>query len=138
MIECCAIEMKPNILLISIYRPDREIEAFFEFIDKLLLKLKDKTKKHIVITGDFNINMLSNSKEYQRLINTMKENNFHQIIKDPTRETATSSTCIDLLFTNNRVFQASVEDLGVSDHKSLIYRFPINLNQQNNTKKHYI
>lgn len=56
VVECCAIEIKPNILLINIYRANRNIEFFFYFMANVLTKVKSHCHgKHVVITGDFNI-----------------------------------------------------------------------------------
>ena len=48
--------------------------------------------------------------------------NLEQLIKKPTRVTNTSSTLIDLIFTNqpNNISSSGVIDLGMSDH-NLIY-----------------
>lgn len=124
VVECCAIELKPNLLLINIYRANRQIEKFFDFLQLLLSKLKSHHyKKHIILGGDFNINATHNSNDYKRLTELMLEYNLHQIVSQPTRETLTSSSCIDLLFTNNKTFSLDVEDRGISDHKCLTYHF---------------
>ena len=48
--------------------------------------------------------------------------NLEQLIKEPTRVTSTSSSLIDLIFTNqsSNISNSGVIDLGMSDH-SLIY-----------------
>lgn len=53
----------------------------------------------------------------------MLQNNLKQFVNEPTRVTPTSATCIDLLFTNNNNFTLNVNDLGISDHKSISYNF---------------
>ena len=51
-----------------------------------------------------------------------RQNNMHQMIKDSTRITETSSTLIDIVLTNfpSNVRQSSVVPLGLSDH-NLVY-----------------
>lgn len=125
VVECCAIEIKsPKLIIILVYRPDRNIEQFFNFLNQLLklITLKYRNKR-LIITGDFNLDYLKKAKEYQKLNNIMTEINLHQIIKIPTRTTKSTSTCIDLLFTNNSSteFQITVNNNGISDHNSLIY-----------------
>ena len=70
--------------------------------------------------GDFNICLISKEnscyrKSYNDLINL---HNFKQLIKEPTRVTDTSSTCIDHIFVNKseKVCQAGVIESGISDH----------------------
>lgn len=125
IIECCAIELKPNLMIICIYRGDREIELFFTFLNQLLKKLdKISNNKHIIIGGDFNLNALDNSsKDYKMLVDTMLECNLRQIVHKPTRETPTTSTCIDLIFTNNKNYTLNILDEGISDHKCVLYTF---------------
>lgn len=139
-VECCGVEIKPDILLVAMYRPDRHADTFFDQLDKLLCKLKSKSNKHIIIAGDFNLNKFHNSPNYQRLINTMLELNLHQIIDVPTRETSNTATCIDFIFSNYRNFNVYVEDQGLSDHKSLQYIFKQNIDLLQNVytvKRHF-
>lgn len=44
VIECCAIELKPNNLLICVYRGDRQISKFFDWLTSL--KLLSTLKPH--------------------------------------------------------------------------------------------
>jgi hypothetical protein len=120
--ECCAVEIpKENILLINIYRPDRDVETFFDCLNRLLCKVQQIEKnRRTFIVGDFNINMLGNSPNKNRLIDTMLCYNLKQIVKQPTREINNSSTCIDLVFTNQTKCNVEVEDNGISDHKSVL------------------
>lgn len=112
-------------MIISIYRGDREIELFFIFLKQLLIKLdKINNNKHIIIGGDFNLNAIdSSSKDYKMLVDTMLECNLRQIVHKPTRETPTTSTCIDLIFTNNKNYTLNILDEGISDHKCVLYTF---------------
>lgn len=121
--ECCAIELvTENCVIINVYRPDRDIQKFFEFFKRLNDKIKYYcTCKQIILTGDFNLDMLSKSKDYQRVINIMLECNLQQIITSPTRITKTTATCLDLIFTNKTDYKLNISELGISDHKALIY-----------------
>lgn len=124
IIECCAIELKPNIILISIYRGDREIEMFFNWLELLLNALKTHHyKKHIIIAGDFNLDPRKRPSQYKKVVDLMIEYHLHQIVKTATRETSTTSTCIDQVFTNNKQFSLTVDDNGLSDHKCIVYSF---------------
>ncbi|KAI5634693.1 reverse transcriptase (RNA-dependent DNA polymerase) domain-containing protein [Phthorimaea operculella] len=139
--ECSSIELIDyNIILILIYRLDREIKIFYEIIDQIIEKIKHKTNKHIIIGGDFNLNFLNKTKRVQ-LRDTMLSCNLKNIIWEPTRITDTTSTCIDLIFTNNNNYEARVEHNGFSDHSTnelktvnwndiLIYSKDINKNYE--------
>lgn len=133
VVECCAIEIKPSLLLINIYRADRNMEIFFDFMTNVLTKIKSHChSRHVVITGDFNIWATKECNNYRKLVNIMLECNLQQVVNKPTRETSTTSSCIDLVFTNNRHFNLDVEDLGISDHRCVIYSFK--LSPQTQTK----
>lgn len=135
IVECCALELKSNIIIITIYRANREIGIFFNFLDQLLQKLKYKNNKHIIIiTGDFNIDKIQNSNNYQILINKMLEYNLHQRVDNPTRVTFTSSSCIDHIYTNMKNINVTVKDLGLSDHHGLISKFEIIGKNKYNTR----
>lgn len=73
-------------------------------------------------------------------MNTLKtlmlEYNFHQIVKEPTRVTSTSSTCVDLLFINNKNcnYELLTKEFGFSDHRGNIFTLPI-ITQ---TPKHFL
>lgn len=137
-VECCAVEVvKHHILLITIYRPDRDIEVFFKVIENILDLTKLKySSKQIIICGDFNINSTPNTIEYTRLVNLMLENNLQQIVMEPTRETSTTSTCIDLLFTNHKQYELKVKNTGISDHKSVVYTQNVTCTQTLNANYH--
>lgn len=124
-IELCAVEIPLyDLIVVNIYRPDRNINIFFDRLRQLLLKIKLKEQKlRVIIGGDFNINMSLNTPETQQLTSEMLTCNLNQIVDEPTRESKVSSTCIDLIFTNKIDYELSVEENGLSDHKSLIYIF---------------
>lgn len=120
IIEISAIEIpKLNLIIVNLYRADRHLNVFYEQITKLLnLIIRKNMSKNVIVGGDFNINVLEKTKESRDLLNFMKIYNLKQLIKQPTRVTNTSSTCIDLIFTNYTESQSGVNDYGFSDHKS--------------------
>ncbi|VVD00460.1 unnamed protein product [Leptidea sinapis] len=66
---------------------------------------------------------MKNSNKSNTLINLMLKYNFLQHINQPNRVTKTSSTCLDLIFTNFKdEHQIYVHDYGFSDHKGTIYQ----------------
>lgn len=64
--------------------------------------------------------MLTNNSTSRRLLDTMLCYNLRQIIKTPTRDSNSSSSCIDLVFTNDMECSVEVQDNGISDHKSIL------------------
>lgn len=134
--EVCATEiLHLNMLIVVIYWPNsqRNPNIFYEKLENLLqiIVTKDVTK-NVVIGGDFNVNVLEKSALSISLINLLISYNFQQLVNEPTRITDTSSTCIDLLFTNfhNKNNVVSVYEYGFSDHKGVIYTIPNNTNNQ--------
>lgn len=129
VIELCAIEIPSlNILIITVYWPDnsREIDLFHEHLEKLLqlITSKDKTKS-IIIGGDLNVDFLTNNKQKQALTNLMSSFNFKQNVKEATRVTCTTKTCIDTIFSNFKLdIQPKVCELGFSDHKGVLVTLP--------------
>ena len=81
--------------------------------------------ENLVILGDLNCDILRPDKgprEGRALMDLMIEYNLTNLIREPTRVTATSSTLIDVILTNRpRSFLTSgTLDLGLSDHH-LVY-----------------
>ena len=76
----------------------------------------------MIILGDLNANMMSNSKlpkkDKQKLLNFSRTFDLTQLIKEPTRITDTSRTLIDLIFVNNdhRIVKSGVIPVRLSDH----------------------
>ena len=79
-----------------------------------------------MLLGDFNIswNAKSNAEKLnkRKLITLANSHDLEQIIDQPTRVTETSSSIIDLIFSNtcHRVVEHGVIDLSLSDH-SMVY-----------------
>ncbi|KAI5641205.1 endonuclease-reverse transcriptase domain-containing protein [Phthorimaea operculella] len=126
ILEISAVELEDkNTILIVAYWPEenREFKIFYATLEKILQRLSVSDKnKNIIIGGDFNINVLVNSKLTRTVLNLMRSNNFTQHIAEPTRITSTSSKCIDLLFTNfiNSQLVTTVNEYGLSDHKGVL------------------
>lgn len=128
--EVCAIELpKFNLLVVNLYWPNskREIETFYSCLNKLLFIVSRKDiNKRIVLGGDLNLDFLLNNNGKARLSNLMLSYNFHQRVREATRVTLSSFTCIDLLFTNFNVTDSklSVQEFGFSDHKGVLFSIP--------------
>lgn len=140
IVELCAIEITSlNLILIVIYWPDgnRQVDLFNVQFEKLLKLLTTKyLKKNVIIGGDLNTDFLGKSTQAKTILNICKSYNFHQLINEPTRITPTSSTCLDVIFTNidKQIVTINVHEFGISDHKGT----SITLSKQNmNVKQTY-
>lgn len=103
--ECCGIEVpKYNAAIICIYRtPNSMASVFLDKLDIMLHELCNKYKK-IIVCGDFNINVLTDSKNSNRLVDLTNNYNLTIHILKPTR----GKTCIDNIISNVRNASATV------------------------------
>ena len=99
-VECIWVELKPSAttppLLIGIlYRNPRSTyewhDHFLKMMDKLCQRHTD-----ILMLGDFNFDLLTPQPAWQSTTTLVGL----QLIKDPTRITATSETLLDHIYTN--------------------------------------
>ena len=85
----------------------------------------ENENKDIVITGDFNCDLLSINKDthIKKLTDLLDINQLQQHIQIPTRTTLNTKTLIDLMITkveDTKTINGGVIDLGISDH-NLVY-----------------
>lgn len=94
-----------KLLIGVIYRSNKFFTAN-EWIDRfenLLSKIKIICDFPVLISGDFNINMLDSEKrEVKEFQSTLTQFNLDQLINNPTRTTEKSSTLIDLIITDQK------------------------------------
>ena len=105
--------------------PDSPIELFDVYEEHV--KKMDSKNKEIVLTGDFNFDWTplkrdNLSPQTNRIVDLADLFQFQQLIKESTQITQTSSTLIDLAFSNRPEITNTfgVEHLGISNH-SLIF-----------------
>lgn len=91
------------------------VDKFENLIDHAL-----KDEKEIIILGDFNKDLLNinQTREWSNLISSL---GFTQLIKDPTRETNTTSTLIDHVYSSNEecISDSHVSKICLSDHYAI-------------------
>ena len=76
--------------------------------------------RRLVFLGDVNIDLLSESDLKQNLIDAMKSYNFSINSKiEPTRETATTSSCMYFIASNLEVTKSNILKTSISDHYAL-------------------
>ena len=128
-VEAVCIEVrKPNakpILISTWYRPPNSNSEILDSFEIFLQNI-DKENKEIIITGDFNIDLMpsetenSTAKRLKELLNTYQ---LSQLIKKPTRITESTKTLLDLIICKTddpKTATTDVVELGISDH-NLVY-----------------
>ena len=135
-----------SILLGNIYRPPKDnytIETIQRFIDEFSSVLNDivKQKSILIITGDFNINLLDiNEKQiFREYFEILLSYGMFPTISLPTRITQNSATLIDQMFTNSDEKCSHFSGIilsDISDH--LPYFYCINIQNHNKMSKEYI
>lgn len=103
-----------------IYKPPKIPYGVLATIQESLAYITTKYE-HVIITGDFNINLLA-PESYPTIffqMNVSEPFGLTQMVKDPTRVTSTTSTLIDLMLVKHseNVKKCGVVDIpGISDH----------------------
>ena len=136
--DCLFVEISntsPNIsqktiLIGTIYRApsSQNLETFNTDVEELLSKLH---KKNIIITGDFNTNLLQLNTHLltAKFFDIMLEHLFIPKITLPTRITNNTSTLIDNIFvkSDSNTISAGIIDTSISDHFPMFVILDINL-----------
>jgi hypothetical protein len=122
-LEITKPKSKPLLFSNWYHPPDSNIELLTLF--EKFLQNADNERKALIITGDFNCDPLSpvNNVHKSKLIDLLYEFQLQQLIKNPTRITATSKTLLDIIITkidDTKSIDLGVIHLGVSD-LSLVY-----------------
>lgn len=127
VIECCGIELvSHNIILICVYRiPKYNYDIFYERLDKILRKVCSSTNKNIILTGDFNIDILKKNNTTLEFEYFLGQYNLKLSLRKPTR--LSSHSCIDNFAHSYRHgWKADVTDLVLSDHTAQLLKIPVN------------
>lgn len=123
-LECVWIELllpKTKPLLVgACYRPPTQSDYFRLLEDTL--SSSENVMKETFLLGDFNTNVLSAGKVKKDLLSSFKSLlrifDMCQLVTQPTRVTANSETCIDLIIVSDpeKITQSGVIPTGLSDH----------------------
>ena len=137
-LEMLWIEIQINthkLLLGCIYRPPDSLVNYWDDLDSILERAID-TGLDLVITGDLNINML-NLQPQSHVHRLLSKYNLSNLINEPTRITPTTSTSIDIIFTNNRniIENISVSPPICSDHCIIHFSFNFQIFKQHSYHK---
>ena len=120
--------------LATLYRSpsqtQEDFETFLYQFEKLLLNINNKNPAFTVISGDFNARSASwwpsdkTTIEGTRIEALSSIHGFHQVITEPTHILPNSSSCIDLIFTDqpNLVIDSGVHpSLHINCHHQIVY-----------------
>lgn len=115
--EFTGIEIKTkSLVILLIYRPPKgKLEIFVNNLTCILMKIYNNYK-YVVVLGDFNVNFNQECQHTYDVLNTLKSFGLKQTIFEPTRVTATSSSCIDNIFINIPYSESIVVKERLSDH----------------------
>ena len=105
------------IIVTSIYRPPSSNDIYYENLIKYMEKVIS-SRYDCIFIGDFNYNTLKASPDLNRVNHICNYLNLQLLVNRPTRNTVSSSTCIDLIFTNipQRHKDTTVLPVTLSDH----------------------
>lgn len=121
-LECIGLNMilSPQMFftLIVIYRAPALNNSFYDELKKVLCQCD--FKKEVIVMGDFNITWEDKSRK--KLKQITDGFNLVQMIKGPTRITNSTSTQIDLVFSNRleRIVKSYNMITGLSDHNMVL------------------
>lgn len=130
--ELSKINSNKKLSLYNIYRPPKNNTAKYDqFMNELTNNIKrfDSNKKPIIITGDFNINLLEINKKraISRFFDSMISLSFLPKITLPTRLNETSASLIDNFYCKlNSDFKnesAGIVTINISDHLPYFFSF---------------
>lgn len=119
--ECASVECKMEgmcFIIISLYtQPKKDMDSFVKKLESVLDQIINENK-YIIMAGDFNIELMENSKHKLQFMSIMNSFNMSQTIFSPTRITATTKHCIDNIFTNfnKQHLESLVLHTVISDH----------------------
>lgn len=114
--ELAAIELRGSkIVIVSVYRPDKDMNLFFDILTRLLHNIC-REGKQLVIAGDFNINVLKPDKKTKKLCEILLNFKCYWLLNSATRTSGSSSTCLDNFIVNFDQCKGYVLDTKLSDH----------------------
>lgn len=114
--EACSILLTDfNLMIVCIYRtPTSDLKMFFNSLTLLLEKITKRYKKrHLILCGDWNIDILKQNKHSDNLISILNNFNILNHINQPTRK----KSCLDLIASNISGVKFKNFLFALSDHE---------------------
>ena len=114
-----------NFIIMVTYRCENRFsrKVYCEWLLEELSRL-NKTNKHVIVLGDFNIDLLTKNNQSQELIDIMKS--FNLQLSSPlavTREYGNSKTCLDHTYSDIKVSSSRVYQCTITDHFFVFVQF---------------
>ena len=112
-------------IIVNTYRsPSGSTAKFSDYFSTTVLpSLQKYSSKHIIVTGDFNCDLIKYEDDSfsQQVIDSASQHGFLQIVSRPTRITDHSATLIDHVYTNNlqNTISCNILTLDISDHLAI-------------------
>ena len=109
-------------IIVNTYRsPSSNKDSFNKYFSSTVLpSLRKHSKKHTIICGDFNCDLIKfeNDNFAQQVIESTSQHGFLQVVSRPTRITQDTATLIDHVYTNNlqNTISCNILTLDISDH----------------------
>lgn len=111
-ISCAELD---EVILMTVYSPpDSVLDCVVLIVEDALNILGNK--KPIIVSGDFNVDILVDSQDKKKLLNLFTSFYLHYCFYAPTRVTTHSAKCIDNIFTNSDILSKSLIHSFRSDH----------------------
>jgi hypothetical protein len=125
-------ENSANIVIGCIYRPPNSDVALFNIEVLQMLNILNKNRKILTfIMGDFNLNLLNSDSHAPTndFLNNLMSHSFLPAIHHPTRITATASTLLDNIFSNNMKYkmESAILYSDISDHLPVLINVDLKL-----------
>lgn len=108
-----------NMVILNVYRPPSgQCQGAFDVLQDILTSVTDTHRRlDIMIVGDININMLSDSSNRRLLLEICDEFNLKSNVNIATRETIASSSGLDIILTSvNHLSCTGIVLNNLSDH----------------------
>ena len=121
-VELKLVKQKPLLVTCWYRPPNSSLETFRAF--ECVMQRLDESYNDFLVIGDLNCDVLNPMKSWQtkKLFEIIEAYNCRQFISCPTRVTKTTSTAVDLIFTNapSKFSTSGVLEIAMTDHY-LIY-----------------
>lgn len=127
LLECSAIELlEHGLSVLCIYRPPNQsvgtMNSCLDTLNRILSRICFKNKK-VIVCGDFNIDILKDTKFSKDFIELLASFNLKLEFEQATR--FTSKTCIDNIAHNIKGGKGTIKELSISDHCAQIFKVPV-------------
>lgn len=120
--ELSCIELR-QFIVVCVYRPPGSDYQLFENVMNNVFSLLYNCKKYIMVCGDFNINLMENSRLTQNFLLFFKSFNLSNVFTEPTRITACTATCLDNVFCDCAWEDKQIVNSIKSDHSGQVVKF---------------